>query len=78
MDHALTYDSVPDLEKIACETLVIYGENDRIPRMQSDIFLMNIPQSEKREIADTGHVVNYEKPDEFNRILDGFIADGIT
>ena len=78
MDHALTYDSVPELKKIACETLVIYGENDRIPRMQSEIFVDNIPRSRRVEIANAAHVINYERPDEFNRILDDFISEGVS
>ena len=74
MAHALTYDSVPNLSAIPCDTLVVYGEKDRIPRIQSDIFLDNIPRSRKVEISNARHVINYEKPDQFNRIVDDFLA----
>jgi non-heme chloroperoxidase len=75
MNAAFSYDSVPNLRSIMCDTLIMYGENDRIPKMQAHILSENIQRSKKVEIQNAGRVISYERPDEFNRNLFDFLMN---
>lgn len=64
-----------ELESITVPTCLIWGKNDTItPPMVAEEFKSLIPNSELHWIDHCGHAPMMEVPDEFNRILDGFLA----
>jgi len=63
-----------ELHKIQSPTLVICGENDILkPRKFSKIIADSIQHSEYLLIPDCGHVTIFEKPNELNSALLGFV-----
>ncbi|HUR84483.1 MAG TPA: alpha/beta fold hydrolase [Solirubrobacteraceae bacterium] len=62
------------LGEVACPTLVIWGEEDRlVPLRDAAEFEWLIPDARKLVYADTGHMVMFERPDRFNRDVLGFL-----
>lgn len=58
------------------ELLLIWGTEDRlIPIEQSEIIRDAFPRVEFHEIAGTGHIPHFEKPEEVNPILIEFLKD---
>jgi 3-oxoadipate enol-lactonase len=57
-------------------TLIICGDQDKPtpPALSEELHAM-IPNSRLEIIAGAGHLTNLEKPAEFNRLLDGFLAE---
>jgi pimeloyl-ACP methyl ester carboxylesterase len=64
------------LAEIACPTLIVWGDSDRLISVRdADVFAELIPNSRKVVFADTGHVAMLERPDEFNALLAQFLAE---
>ena len=64
------------LKEIKVPTLVILGENDlNYFHMVSNMLVRGISKSVLRTVTDSGHMVNMEQPDEFNKILLKFLAN---
>lgn len=58
--------------------LLIYGDNDPYFREgQKDSFKARLPSLEIAKIQDAGHMPNYEKPDEVNRLIHGFFTEHV-
>ncbi len=72
----LDYDFRHRLGEIACPTLIVWGDRDRVitPR-DADAFAELIPGSRKVVFEDTGHVAMLERPAEFNALLDDFLGE---
>jgi len=63
-----------DLRKMTIPTLMIVGDSDD-PCIEPNVFLKRtIPSSQLCVFPNSGHQVNLEEPDLFNRIVDGFLA----
>ena len=75
MDAFLELDITEDLSAIKVPTCIIGGEQDLIkpPSPYSLTIQENIQHSELHIIPDSGHVVTWEKPEEFNSIVLGFL-----
>ena len=64
-----------ELNQIKQPTCLIWGNNDTItPPFVAKEFNKLIPNSELHFIDKCGHAPMMEVPDEFNRVLDGFLA----
>lgn len=64
-----------ELKQIKIPTLLIWGNNDTItPPFVGREFHRLIPHSELHFIDKCGHAPMMERPDEFNRILHGFLT----
>ncbi|MBW3608026.1 MAG: alpha/beta hydrolase [Actinobacteria bacterium] len=64
------------LEKIACPTLIIWGEKDLlVPVKDAAIFDELIPDSRKIIYEDTGHVSMMERPERFNSDVKAFLDE---
>lgn len=64
------------LEKIACPTLIIWGEKDiLVPVKDAAIFEELIPDSRKIIYKDTGHVSMMERPERFNSDVKAFLDE---
>ena len=73
-----TVDGFPEvyqrLGKLDAPVLLIWGRNDRtLPLEQSGDILSAVPRAEFHVIENCGHIPQYEKPDEVNSILAGFL-----
>ena len=62
------------LGEIRCPTLIIAAEKDYWPLDVKQAYTARMPDARLAVIADARHAVAVEKPDEFNRILDEFLA----
>lgn len=68
-------DSRPSLAAIRCPTLLVRGREDAIASAaHQQEMLAAIPGARLEEIADCGHLVTLERPDETARILGGWLA----
>jgi pimeloyl-ACP methyl ester carboxylesterase len=77
LQAVLDYDIRERLPEIACPTLIVWGERDRlIPVRDADVFAELIPDSRKVIFADTGHMAMLERPTAFNSLLSEFLAEG--
>ena len=57
-------------------TLLIVGEHDVIaPPALMKMFQNSIPHARLAEVAGAGHSVYFEKPAEFNRLVQEFFAE---
>jgi pimeloyl-ACP methyl ester carboxylesterase len=64
------------LEKIACPTLIVWGDKDLlVPVKDASIFEELIPDSRKIIYADTGHVSMMERPARFNSDVKAFLDE---
>lgn len=64
------------LKEIKVPTLILCGLEDRLtPLKYSEYLKISIPNSELETIADAGHMVMMERPDEFNEKLESFVKE---
>ena len=64
-----------DLPKITCQTLLIWGKEDKItPPFVGEEFHKLIQNSELLWMEDCGHAPMMEKPKEFNLLLANFLS----
>ncbi len=70
----LAYDISAELDHIQCPVFLLYGEEDLIafPRYGRSI-LHAVPGAKTLSIPRAGHLVIFERPDEVNSAIDGFI-----
>lgn len=75
--HAiLNYDIRDRFPEIACPTLIVWGDGDRVITVRdADTFDELIPNSRKVIFEDTGHVAMLERPAAFNALLEGFLKE---
>ncbi len=62
------------LGEICCPALVIAADRDYWPLDVKRAYVSRMPDARLSVIVDAHHAVAVEKPDEFNRILDDFLA----
>ncbi len=68
--------AIQQLDRIALPTLIITAEYDaKGCREVADLLERTIPNAEKVDIADAGHVMLMEKPEEFNKIVLDFLKE---
>jgi pimeloyl-ACP methyl ester carboxylesterase len=72
----LDYDVRERLPEIACPTLIVWGDGDRLINVRdADVFAELIPDSRRVIFEDTGHVAMLERPATFNAVLEDFLAE---
>jgi 4,5:9,10-diseco-3-hydroxy-5,9,17-trioxoandrosta-1(10),2-diene-4-oate hydrolase len=76
LEAILDYEIRERLGEIACPTLIVWGDRDRLIDVRdADVFAELIPNSRKVVFGDTGHMSMLERPEEFNRLLADFLAE---
>jgi pimeloyl-ACP methyl ester carboxylesterase len=76
LEAVIDYEIRDRLGKIACPTLIVWGDRDRLITVRdADVFAELIPNSRKVVFEDTGHVSMLERPEEFNAVLEDFLAE---
>ena len=69
------FDVMGSLNRISLPTLIICGKDDLLtPVEYSEYLKANIRNSELKVVADAGHMVMLEKPEEFNKIMMEFLS----
>lgn len=64
------------LPEIACPTLIVWGDEDRLISVHdAEIFEQLIPNSRKIVFEDTGHMAMLERPEAFNELLARFMSE---
>ncbi|MGI8801638.1 MAG: alpha/beta fold hydrolase [Solirubrobacteraceae bacterium] len=77
LDAMTNYPIRDRLGEIACPTLIIWGEEDRlVPVSDASEFEWLIPDSRKLIYEDTGHLPMLERPSRFNTDLSAFLEEG--
>jgi pimeloyl-ACP methyl ester carboxylesterase len=72
----LEYDFRERLPEIACPTLIVWGERDRLINVRdADVFAELIGNSRKVVFEDTGHMAMLERPAAFNALLKEFLSE---
>jgi pimeloyl-ACP methyl ester carboxylesterase len=72
----LDYDFRDRLPEIACPTLIVWGEEDRlITARDASVFEELIPDSRVVMYKDTGHMAMIERPAAFNALLEEFLSE---
>jgi pimeloyl-ACP methyl ester carboxylesterase len=76
LEAVLDYEIRARLGEIACPTLIVWGDHDRLINVRdADVFAELIPNSRKVVFDDTGHMAMLEHPERFNPLLDDFLAE---
>jgi pimeloyl-ACP methyl ester carboxylesterase len=76
LESIIDYEIRERLGEIACPTLIVWGERDRLINVRdADVFAELIPDSRKVVFEDTGHMSMLERPEEFNSLLEDFLAE---
>ncbi|EHQ29949.1 alpha/beta fold hydrolase [Mucilaginibacter paludis] len=71
---AIRHNMAKDLHKISIPTALIWGRNDKItPPDVAEEFNRLLPNSELHWVDQCGHAPMMEQPDEFNKLLRGFL-----
>ncbi len=72
----LNYDYRERLGEIACPTLIVWGEHDRVVTAKDAILYEQlIPNARKAIFKDTGHMAMIERPAAFNALLEEFLSE---
>ncbi len=76
LEAVLDYDVRERLREIACPTLIVWGDGDRLISVHdADVFAELIPNSRKVVFGDTGHMAMLERPEAFNALLEEFLEE---
>jgi pimeloyl-ACP methyl ester carboxylesterase len=76
VDALTSYPIRDRLGEIACPTLVVWGDRDRlVPVRDASEFERLIPNARKVIFEDTGHVAMLERPTRFDAVLEDFLAE---
>jgi pimeloyl-ACP methyl ester carboxylesterase len=68
------FDLVEEMKRLTVPTLILCGDEDW-PCLQPGILMkQNIPSAAFVVMANCGHTINLEEPDQFNRIMGEFLA----
>jgi pimeloyl-ACP methyl ester carboxylesterase len=72
----LEYPLEDRLAEIACPTLIVWGDEDRLVSVRdADVFERLIPDARKVIFEDTGHMAMLERPATFNELLERFLEE---
>ncbi len=76
LEANLDYDFRHRLPEIACPTLIVWGDGDRVITVNdAAVYAELIPGSRKVIYEDTGHMSQIERPDAFNALLREFLGE---
>jgi pimeloyl-ACP methyl ester carboxylesterase len=68
------YTLVDEMKRLTVPTLVINGDEDWPCLMPAILMKQNIPSAGLAIMPNSGHAINLEEPDEYNRIVGDFLA----
>jgi pimeloyl-ACP methyl ester carboxylesterase len=63
------------LGAVRAPSLIVWGDDDRIvPPSAGAVFADRLPNARQATIANAGHLIEFEQPDAFARVITDFIA----
>jgi pimeloyl-ACP methyl ester carboxylesterase len=68
------YTLVEEIKRITVPTLIITGDEDWPCLMPGILMKQNIPSAALAVMPNSGHAINIEEPEEYNRIVGDFLA----
>jgi len=69
-------DLTPELSEVKAKTLIIWGRDDRFSPLDFSLNLLwRIPDAQVHIFPECGHWVQYEKSEEFNRLILDFLGN---
>jgi pimeloyl-ACP methyl ester carboxylesterase len=72
--HALRITPVAEIATLPVPTLCITGDEDVVIPPEAVAFLaQHLPNAQLARVPEAGHSVYFERPQEFNRLLDEFL-----
>lgn len=71
--RALLHDEAPDLDRVRCPCLVLWGARDRLTTLESGFAYARRLGAPLRAIADCGHLLIGERPDACLDAIEGFL-----
>jgi pimeloyl-ACP methyl ester carboxylesterase len=75
LESIRSYELASRLREIACPSLIVWGEDDRvISARDAEVFAELIPSSREVVFPDTGHMAMLERPAAFNALLTDFLS----
>jgi pimeloyl-ACP methyl ester carboxylesterase len=76
LEANLSYDYRKRLGEVACPTLIVWGDSDRVVTSRdAAVYQELIPNARKVIYDDTGHMSMIERPAKFNALLEGFLSE---
>lgn len=76
LEANLDYDFRHRLPEIACPTLIVWGDQDKVLTVRdAAVYAELIPGSRKVIYEDTGHMAQIERPEAFNSLLRDFLGE---
>jgi len=76
MQAIFDYDYRDRLGEIACPTMIVWGDRDRVVTARdADLYERLIPNARKAIFEDTGHMAMIERPAAFNALLEQFLSE---
>lgn len=73
LNSMMELDFSKELNRVQCNTLILYGENDKANKRASEKLAEQITKSEIRTVKGVGHEVNMEDPETLAAILNEFL-----
>jgi pimeloyl-ACP methyl ester carboxylesterase len=73
-DRPSLYDLIDQMHSLTLPTLILAGDEDWPCRQPGLLMKEAIPTAAQTMIPNSGHTINLEEPDEFNRIVGSFLA----
>ena len=68
------YDLVEEMRRLTMPTLIITGDEDWPCLMPGILMKQSIPSAALAVVPNSGHAINIEEPDEYNRIVSDFLS----
>ena len=68
------YTLVEEMKRITAPTLIITGDEDWPCLIPSILMKQSIPSAALAMLPNSGHAINIEEPDEYNRIVSNFLS----
>ncbi|WP_055547235.1 alpha/beta fold hydrolase [Streptomyces sp. NBRC 110028] len=63
-----------ELALVECPTLVVRGLDGELGRAEAQEMVRVLPRGEYAEVADAGHLVHYDQPEAWRRVVEPFLA----
>lgn len=71
----INWDVESQLGTIQCPVLVVASDEDYLPLEEKRVYTTKLPRGKLVVIKDARHAVTAERPDQFNQVVDEFLAE---
>ena len=75
LNSMMKLDFSKDLKSVQCDTLVLYGENDKVNKRAAENLTEQIQKAEIQTVMGAGHELNTDAPEKLASILNDFLIN---